>query len=143
MSTVAALILLVEDNPGDAELLRQALSERGADVEVQVADTAVRAFEYLKGQPPHGHNRTPDLVVLDLALPVIQGHKVLDVIKHNEDWRDLPVIVLSSSAAPRDRELCERLGARAYIVKPATWNDYLALADRLTRAATEGSLPTD
>lgn len=136
----AHLLLLVEDNPGDAELVRLALAERRADVDLTVVDNAVRAFEYLKAQPPHGGNRTPDLIVLDLALPVIQGHKVLDVIKHNEDWRQIPVAVLSSSSAPRDREMCNRLGACAYVVKPSNWTGYLALADRLMRAAVDGCL---
>ena len=136
-------VLLVEDNPGDADLVRLALSECRAEVSVVVADNAVRAFEYLKGQPPYGSNRPPDLILLDLALPVIHGHKVLDVIKHNEAWRRIPVLVLSSSAASRDRILCERLGACAFIAKPIDWPGYLALADRLRQMLVEGCLQRD
>ena len=136
-------LLLVEDNPGDAELVRMALAERQADISVHIADNAVQAFAYLKGQPPGGANPRPDLIVLDLALPVIHGHKVLDVVKRNVDWQRIPVVVLSSSPAPSYRVLCERLGACAYVVKPGDWPGYLALADRLIQALAEGCLQPD
>ena len=136
-------LLLVEDNRGDAELVRLAVTERRPDVHVVVADNAVRAFEYLKGQPPYGSNPPPELIVLDLALPVIQGHKVLDVVKHHETWRRIPVVVLSNSPAPSDRIMCERLGAKAFIAKPVDWSGYLALADQLMAAMEEGYLPQD
>jgi len=125
-------VLHVEDNPGDARLLTEALHESRLDLTIDSAPNGVRAIEYLH-QVAHGDRPIPDVILLDLNMPVMDGMTFLRVRTRHEDWRRIPVIVLSSSRRQEDVAEAKELGAVLYVVKPVTYDEYLSLARRLSR----------
>ncbi|WP_432076291.1 response regulator [Streptomyces wuyuanensis] len=112
-------VLLVEDDPADALLIEGALAERGAGEFVQVGD-GVAALEYLR----HPHAVRPDLIVLDLNMPRMNGRELLGVLKADEDLRSIPVVVLTTSAAPDDIMGAYRQHASAYVTKPLDFEEF-------------------
>lgn len=120
------LVLVVEDNPGDVFLIEEALREHEVDCELEVVDDGGKAREYFS-RIERGEGRVPDLVLLDLNLPKIPGLDVLRRIRHIPACRAVPIVVVSSSEAPRDRQEAHELGADNYIRKPSMLDEYLAL----------------
>jgi two-component system, response regulator len=115
-------ILLVEDDPGDAELTALALQEAAFAHRVVLARDGAEALDLLFCRGPHAQRRfesPPHLVLLDLKLPRVNGHDVLRAIKSDERTRPIPVIVLTSSDRDRDLIECYKLGVNSYIQKPA------------------------
>jgi two-component system, chemotaxis family, response regulator Rcp1 len=111
-------LLLVEDNPGDADLTRDALAEAKLDVEIHVAVDGTQALDFLLRRPPYANAKSPDLILLDLNLPKMSGREVLAEIKRHEALRVIPVVVLSSSDSETDVAECYRAGANCYVTKP-------------------------
>lgn len=110
-------VLLVEDNPADVRLLREALGDGRIGVDLQIADDgeeAVRLLEDSVDEP----RRRPDLVLLDLNLPRMTGIEVLAEVKANPALRRIPIVVLSGSAADHDVRKAYDLHANAYMRKP-------------------------
>lgn len=137
-------ILLVEDNPDDVDLTREAFREVGAASRLHVVEDGVEAIAFLRRQAPYADAPTPDLVLLDLNLPKRSGHEVLAAIKRDPRLRAIPVVVLTSSAAESDIARSRALGADGYVTKPVDLDDYLRVVhaiDALWRAATR-SLPS-
>jgi CheY-like chemotaxis protein len=122
MSTTAARriyeVLLVEDNPGDVRLAREALREHNLPVNLSLAGTAEAAALFLRRRPPFQHAPTPDLILLDLNLPRRNGRDMLAEIKTDPQLRRIPVVVLTSSAAESDVATAYALGANCFITKP-------------------------
>lgn len=112
MTAPAADVLLVEDNPEDAELALRALAAHGLRESVAVARDGVEAIEHLT-QTPH----LPRVILLDLKLPRLDGADVLRRVKRDPRWQSIPVVVLTSSREPSDVAECYRLGANSYVVK--------------------------
>jgi two-component system, chemotaxis family, response regulator Rcp1 len=133
-STSLPDVILIEDNPHDVHFLRLALSEMGVHVKLHVAEDPVHAFA-LMAEP----SVTPAVIILDLNLPLIKGPSVLREMRTAGRWKDVPVIVLTSSAAEDDIDQCLELGANAYKIKPAYFDGYLAFARYLTSYLTEPS----
>ncbi|HEV7590764.1 MAG TPA: response regulator [Longimicrobium sp.] len=119
-------ILHVEDSTADAELLRDALAEFPELSVRHVADGA-EALAYLRNGNGNAGPRRPDLVLLDLDLPRVDGRRVLAEIKRDPALRAIPVVVLSGSALPEDRTRTYELGANAYVVKPAQLHQFRAV----------------
>lgn len=116
---MAALnILLVEDNPGDVRLTQEAFREANFPTEVNAVADGIEALDYLYQREGFGNSTRPDLVLLDINLPRISGHEVLQAVKADEKLRDIPVVMLSSSTADRDVERSFDLDANGYIPKP-------------------------
>ena len=116
---MAALnILLVEDNPGDVRLTQEAFREANFPAEVNAVADGIEALDYLYQREGFGDSTRPDLVLLDINLPRISGHEVLQAVKADEKLRDIPVVMLSSSTADRDVERSFDLDANGYIPKP-------------------------
>jgi two-component system response regulator len=134
------VVLLLEDNPGDVALLREALVERGVNADLVVAENAVMAYRYLDRRPPFRDVPDPALVIIDLNLPVIPGEAVLHEIKQGR-WADVPAVILSSSDRPTEISRCISAGAADYLVKPAVFEQYLDLVPRLARFLDEGPPP--
>lgn len=110
-------VLLVEDNPTSADLLRRFLADRDAVDEVDVASTGEEALSRVgDGADPPG---LPDVVLLDLGLPGKTGHEVLEELRHERGLWGVPVVVVSSSGDPADVERAYELGANGYVRKPA------------------------
>lgn len=121
-------ILLVEDNPRDAELAQHALKERNlADKLVWVQDGA-EALEFLFGSgASNGHQKLhhrPKVILLDLKLPKVDGLELLKRLKGNEESRTIPVVVLTSSHEEQDIVRSYQLGVNSYIVKPVNFDNF-------------------
>jgi chemotaxis family two-component system response regulator Rcp1 len=118
-------ILLVEDNPGDVRLTVEAL--RGAKVanELHVVGDGEEAIEFLRQQGRHVDAPRPDIVLLDLNLPRLDGRDVLADIKADPDLAKIPIIVLTSSTAERDIQQSYELHANCYISKPVDFTEFI------------------
>lgn len=119
-------ILIVEDNPGDVLLVREALREARMHFEMTHALDGEEAIDALA----RDHMR-PDLVLLDINLPRRDGWEVLAEIRSNPETQATPVIVLSSSGSPEDRQRAIRNQPSAYIQKPSNLEDFLAVGHRI------------
>ena len=121
-------ILLVEDNPDDVELTRLAFEEASVANRVVVAADGAEALDYLFARGPHAGrdpSELPSIVLLDLNLPKLGGREVLQAIRANPATRDLPVIVLTTSAEPFDVEASYALGVNSYIQKPVDFEQFV------------------
>ena len=124
MLTTKLNILMIEDDPDDVDFYKTALDERGVSYTLDAFFHPEQALQHLT------HTATlPHLIVLDLNLPVSKGPDVLALLKANEKFRDVPVMVLTGSTQPEDRELSMRLGARSFHTKPVHYEDLQAVAD--------------
>jgi two-component system, chemotaxis family, response regulator Rcp1 len=128
------LVLVVEDNAGDALLVRTAIAEVGFARSVVVVENFVQAYRYLLRRFPYEDAPRPDLVLLDLNLPVLGGLGMLRDLRAHADWKDLKVIVFSSSRRDEDRRQADALGVLAYIAKPPLWSCYVSAMQEVERA---------
>ena len=111
-------ILLVEDNPGDVRLTREAFEEGRIDNTLHVVKDGVDALDFLYQRGDHADAPRPDIVLLDLNLPRKNGDEVLEAVRADPSLSDLPVIVLTSSGAEEDVVRSYELQANAYLTKP-------------------------
>jgi two-component system, chemotaxis family, response regulator Rcp1 len=111
-------VLLVEDNPADARLTREALADTKLMLDVREAKDGEEAIEALRAVDAHRGDRLPDLILLDLNLPRMDGREVLAEIKSHAEWKSIPVVVLTSSKAEKDILRSYQLHANCYITKP-------------------------
>lgn len=124
----ATEMLLVEDNPGDVRLMREALREVGARSRLHVVGDGVEALRFLRGVDEYARSARPDVIVLDLNLPRMGGREVLAEIKADPRLRHIPVVVLSSSAAEEDIAAAYGLHANCYVTKPADLDHFIDVA---------------
>ncbi|HET9598560.1 MAG TPA: response regulator [Anaeromyxobacteraceae bacterium] len=117
-------LLLVEDNPGDVDLVAEAVREFNCDV--SVASDGVEAMEFLRREGRHAGARRPDLVLLDLNLPKLSGREVLERVKEDPALKHVPIVILSSSHAERDLMDAYRLHANCFVTKPVDLDQFLA-----------------
>ncbi|WP_129841904.1 response regulator [Streptomyces sp. RFCAC02] len=113
-------ILLVEDDPADAMLIEDALRERGPERALMQVDDGVAALDYLQNPD----NPRPDLIVLDLNMPRMNGRELLNVLKQEDRLKMIPVVVLTTSAAPDDVSAAYARHANAYVTKPVNLDDF-------------------
>lgn len=121
----APRVLMIDDNPSDCRLVQEMFAESNAEIEFHSVPDGPNAFDFLSHTRRYAAAPTPDLIVVDLNLPVLGGKKILNLIKTHPDWRTIPVVVLSGSSDPEDVRTCRELGAEAYFVKPSSVEDYL------------------
>jgi two-component system, chemotaxis family, response regulator Rcp1 len=126
-------ILLVEDSPADARLAAEALKEGGFDSRLHWVEDGIQAMEFLRGQGKAPADARPGLILLDLNLPKKDGREVLAELKSDPVLRRIPVIVLSTSRAPVDRDQSYDLHANCFITKPGQWNEFVEVV-RLIKA---------
>jgi CheY-like chemotaxis protein len=124
-------VLLVEDNPGDVDLVTHAVREFPCDV--SVASDGVEAMEFLRKEGRHAAAADPDLVLLDLNLPKLSGKDVLARVKEDPTLKHIPVVILSSSQARRDLLETYRLHANCFVTKPVDLDEFLASVEAVTR----------
>jgi chemotaxis family two-component system response regulator Rcp1 len=117
-------ILLVEDNPADVRLTREAFKTSKAQTILSVVKDGVEAMNFLHHRDGYVDAARPDLIFLDLNLPRKDGREVLAEIKADEDLKRIPVIVLTTSRAERDIMASYNLNANCYIAKPADINQF-------------------
>jgi CheY-like chemotaxis protein len=126
-------ILIVEDNPGDVRLMREALRECGLACRTCDVADGLQALAFLRRQPPYEDAVRPDLVFLDLNLPHKNGRQVLAEMKSDAQLRSIPVVVLSTSAAPQDIAGAYDLHANCYLVKPMEFDVFVELIRQSTK----------
>lgn len=110
--------LLVEDNPADVRLTREALMQGNVLQNLHVVEDGIEAMAFLRKEGRYADSPRPDLILLDLNLPRKDGHEVLAEIKTDEDLRRIPVVVLTSSQADQDVLRCYDLQVNCYVTKP-------------------------
>lgn len=121
-------ILVVEDNPADAELLVDTFSDLALPHRLHVVDDGQKALDYLRQQAGYSEAARPALVLLDLNLPGIDGRTVLAEVRAEPALRRIPVVVLTSSDAERDLLHCYELGANAYVQKAEDLSGFSRIA---------------
>ncbi len=120
-------ILLVEDNPADAEMTLRALAKHNLANQVVHVQDGAEALAFLFATEPYANRdsqRAPVVVLLDLKLPKVDGLEVLEKIKSSDATRTIPVVVLTSSREDRDLRRAYELGVNSYIVKPVEFNKF-------------------
>lgn len=122
-------ILLVEDNPADVDLTKESLEEARILCNLHVAWDGVEALKFLKCEPPYEDAPRPDLVLLDLNLPKVDGREVLRECREDESLTTLPVVVLTSSEAETDVAKAYEMRANAYVVKPVGLEEFVEIMD--------------
>jgi chemotaxis family two-component system response regulator Rcp1 len=118
-------ILLVEDNPGDVRLTREALREGKVLNNLNVVTDGQEAVEFLRREGEYGNVPRPDLILLDLNLPKKDGREVLAEIKADESLRRIPIVVLTTSQAEKDVIQTYNLGVNCYITKPVDLDQFI------------------
>lgn len=131
MNGRVAEILHVEDDVADAELAGEALTRAGIVVNTHVVKNGPAALAYLRRHPPYADVPLPDLILLDLNLPGLDGHDVLAEIKHDPSLRRIPVVILTTSSAAADIVASYDLGANSYITKPARMKGWIEIVRSL------------
>ncbi len=128
------VILLIEDNPDDVKLTLRALKKSNILNEVVVASDGVRALDYLFGTGEHsGRDATvlPQVALLDLNMPKLNGLEVLQRIRSDERTKLLPVVILTTSSEDKDRIESYNLGANSYVRKPVDFNEFARAVQHL------------
>ena len=122
-------ILLIDDNPADAELTRQCFRESRIPNEVHCVMDGERALAFLRREGTFGQSPRPDLVLLDLNMPGIDGREILAAIKTDPELLAIPVVILTTSDADSDVSEAYRLHANSYLRKPVDLDEFFELAD--------------
>jgi chemotaxis family two-component system response regulator Rcp1 len=120
----ALSVLLVEDDPGDVLIAREALAAGRLSTDLHVVTDGVDALSYLRRTDEFSEAIRPDLILLDLNLPRKSGHEVLAEVKQDPDLRRIPVVVLTTSQAPEDIAKSYDLHASAHVSKPADFDGF-------------------
>ncbi|MDH3584754.1 MAG: response regulator [Phycisphaerae bacterium] len=135
-------LLLVEDNPGDIRLTREAIMEAGLEVNLSVAMNGDDAMAFLRRERLHARAPRPDLILLDLNLPGKGGREVLAEIKSDDGLATIPVVVLTTSSSQDDINRAYKLHCNCYITKPVDLDQFIDVVRSIERFwATTATLP--
>lgn len=121
-------LLLIEDNPDDEVLAQRAFKKSQLPGEMIIARDGAEAFDYVFSLDPEA---MPQLILLDIKLPKLNGLEVLEKLKTDERTRQIPVVILTSSREERDMAESYRLGANSYIVKPVNFEEFAEAVKKL------------
>jgi len=124
-------VLLVEDDPGDVLMTREAFEDNKLRNRLSVVSDGVSALEFLRKEGDHVDAPTPDLILLDLNLPRMDGREVLQALKADADLRSIPVVVLTTSEAEEDVVRSYSLHANAYVTKPVDFDRFIEVVRQI------------
>jgi len=124
-------VLLVEDDPGDTLMIREAFEDNKVRNRLTCVTDGVQAIEYLRHEGEHAGSPRPDLILLDLNLPRKDGREVLAEIKADDDLRTIPVVVLTTSQAEEDVLRSYKLHANAYVTKPVDFERFIEVVRQI------------
>jgi CheY-like chemotaxis protein len=124
-------VLLVEDDPGDVLLIREAFEDNKVSNRLHVVADGVEALDFMRNQGPHAEAPRPDLVLLDLNLPRKDGREVLAEVKGDSDLRSIPIVVLTTSQAEEDVLRSYDLHANAYVTKPVDFDRFIGVVRQI------------
>ncbi|GAA1568778.1 response regulator [Dactylosporangium siamense] len=130
-SSLPIEVLLVEDDPGDVLMTQEAFEEHKVRNKLNVVQDGEEALAYLRREGPHADAPRPDLILLDLNLPRVDGRQVLQAIKEDPDLRRIPVVVLTTSQADEDILRSYSLHANAYVTKPVDFDSFIAVVRQI------------
>jgi two-component system, chemotaxis family, response regulator Rcp1 len=136
-------VLLIEDSPGDVRLTREAFRDASMSIELHVAADGVEAMAFLRREAPHNTKaKRPDLILLDLNLPKMDGREVLAHIKEDYSLRSIPTIILTTSDAEADIVQSYQLQANCYLTKPVQLEAFESLVKSINEFwLTKAKLP--
>jgi two-component system, chemotaxis family, response regulator Rcp1 len=120
-------VLLVEDSPGDVRLTQEAFRDANPSIKLHVAANGVEAMAFLRRHGAHVHAPRPDLILLDLNLPKMDGREVLAHIKADSDLKTIPTVILTTSDAEADIAKSYQLQANCYLSKPVQLDAFVSL----------------
>jgi chemotaxis family two-component system response regulator Rcp1 len=120
-------VLLVEDSPGDVRLTQEAFRDVNSSVHLQIASDGVEAVAILSREGIHAHAPRPDLILLDLNLPKMDGREVLVHIKSDDNLKMIPTVILTTSEAEADIVKSYQLQANCYLSKPVQFDEFASL----------------
>jgi CheY-like chemotaxis protein len=126
-----AVVLLVEDDPGDEMMTREAFEDNKIQNSLHVVRDGLEALDFLYKRGAYENAPTPDLILLDLNLPKYDGRQVLEKVKSDADLAMIPVVVLTTSAAEEDIMRSYKLHANAYVTKPVDLDQFMAAIRRI------------
>ncbi|GAB2680487.1 response regulator [Flavihumibacter cheonanensis] len=118
-------ILLVEDNEGDIVLTMDAFEESKINTNISVVRNGQEAVDFLYKRDRYTEENKPDLILLDINIPILNGHEVLKIIKQDAELKKIPVIMLTTSSNTRDINLSYENYANSYVTKPIEMEDFL------------------
>jgi two-component system, chemotaxis family, response regulator Rcp1 len=121
------VVLLVEDNMPDIRLTKMAIEYSELTITLEVVHDGIQALEYLEGLGAYAQKPKPDLMLLDLNMPRMNGLELIARLRSDSKWRALPILVLTSSSAPSDIESSYAAGANYYLIKPMNFDEYMNL----------------
>ncbi len=124
-------LLLIEDGEADQQLVARALQSAKIKTDLYIVDNGEDGLAFLRGDGEHSGSPRPDLILLDLNLPRIDGKQVLREIRADEKLREIPVVMLTTSSEERDIVESYRLGVNAYITKPMEAQDFMESVQKL------------
>jgi chemotaxis family two-component system response regulator Rcp1 len=124
-------VLLVEDNPGDVRLITEALKDARIHVHISVVHDGAEALALLRREGNYSTAALPDLILLDLNLPRMNGHEVLATIKEDEVLRRIPVVIVTSSRADRDIATSYDLHANCFVTKPVDLEQFFEVVQAI------------
>jgi len=124
-------VLLVEDDPGDVLITREAFAENKVRNYLSVVNDGVKALQFLRREADYANSPRPDLILLDLNLPRMDGHEVLANIKSDADLQRIPVVILTTSDAEEDVLRSYDLHANAYVTKPVDFERFLGVVRQI------------
>ncbi|MGI5245020.1 response regulator [Dactylosporangium sp. CA-139066] len=130
-SSLPIEVLLVEDDPGDVLMTQEAFEEHKVRNKLNVVQDGEEALAYLRREGRFADATRPDLILLDLNLPRVDGREVLQVIKEDQDLRRIPVVVLTTSQADEDILRSYSLHANAYVTKPVDFDSFIAVVRQI------------
>ncbi|MEU8391546.1 response regulator [Micromonospora sp. NPDC048842] len=124
-------ILVVDDDPGDVLMIEEALADSDVEKIIDVVSDGEEAMEFLRAEGRHEQARRPDVILLDLNMPRMDGRQVLGAVKQDEDLRTIPIVVLTTSNADTDIVGSYTLQANAYVTKPIDLDDFNDVVRRI------------
>ncbi|MEU1587801.1 response regulator [Micromonospora sp. NPDC005710] len=124
-------ILVVDDDPGDVLMIEEALADSDVEKIIDVVSDGEEAMEFLRAEGRHQQARRPDVILLDLNMPRMDGRQVLGAVKQDEDLRTIPIVVLTTSNADTDIVGSYTLQANAYVTKPIDLDDFNDVVRRI------------
>ncbi|MEU0556750.1 response regulator [Dactylosporangium sp. NPDC006015] len=130
---LTAQILLVEDDPGDELMAREAFGDDAQDSQLHVARDGEQALDFLYRRGDYTDAPRPDFILLDLNLPRVDGREVLRTIKADATVASIPVVVLTTSSAIEDVVACYDTHGNAYVTKPADYQEFVAIVRQINQ----------
>lgn len=131
--TALRTVLSIEDNPGDAFMIAQMFRETKQPIDVVNVPDGVEAMAYLRQEGRHVSSRRPDLILLDLNLPKMDGREVLAEVKAHPQWQRIPVLIFSTSESSEDVRRCYDLHANCYFTKPSDLSQFNATVQAIAQ----------